>query len=253
MAWNPEKYLEFEEERFAPFEDLVALIRVREGLSVIDLGCGTGELTRRLADRLPGSTVLGIDASAEMLQRASQWERPGLSFARQTVGETTGRWDLVFSHAVLHWIEDHPSLIPSLLDLLGPGGQLALQLPANHRHPSQTLIVETAQEEPFKTALSGWVRRSPVLEIDRYAEILHDAGAVDITVLEKVYPHLLPDSGAVADWTAGTTLIPYYERLPRDLHDPFMARYREKLGQVWATTPVFFTFRRIIMAATRAA
>jgi trans-aconitate methyltransferase len=60
MAWNPEQYHKFRNERSAPFDDLFNLIRIREGLNVVDLGCGTGELTRRLADRLPGSIILGL-------------------------------------------------------------------------------------------------------------------------------------------------------------------------------------------------
>lgn len=248
-GWNPDRYLAFEEQRFAPFEDLFSLIEVRPGLSVIDLGCGTGELTRRLADRLPESTVLGIDNSPEMLERAKQWARPGLSFAGAGVGEMTGEWDMVFSHAVLHWVEDHGALIPRLFAMVRPGGQFAVQMPGNHRHPSQTLIIETAQEEPFRTALESWVRRSPVLEIDRYAELLDAAGAERITALDKVYLHHLQDADAVADWTAGTTLVPYWERLPKELHEPFMERYRQKLRAVWGGSPVPFTFRRLILSA----
>src|SRR5579871_2079086 len=78
MPWNPERYHQFQRERAAPFEDALALVQRREGLSVIDLGCGTGELTRRLADALPGSDVLGIDSSPEMLAKAKPLERPGL-------------------------------------------------------------------------------------------------------------------------------------------------------------------------------
>lgn len=249
-GWNPDKYLTFEEQRFAPFEDVFSLIDPRPGLSVIDLGCGTGKLTLRLADRLPDSTVLGIDNSPEMLERARQWARPGLSFAQSGVDDISGQWDLVFSHAVLHWVENHPALIPRLVGMVAPGGQLAVQMPGNHRHPSQTLILETALEEPFRTPLDGWVRRSPVLEIDSYAELLHAAGAERIMAYDKVYLHLLKDADAVADWTAGTTLVPYWERLPKELHEPFMERYRQKLRRVWPAAPVLFTFRRIILAAS---
>ena len=248
-GWNPDRYLAFEEQRFAPFEDVFSLIDVRPGLKVIDLGCGTGELTLRLADRFPESTVLGIDNSPEMLERARQWARPGLSFSLAGVGDVAGEWDLVFSHAVLHWVEDHPALIPQLFAMVRPGGQFAVQMPGNHRHPSQTMIVETALEEPFRTALNGWVRRSPVLEIDCYAELLDAAGAERIIALDKVYLHHLQDADAVADWTAGTTLVPYWERLPEELHEPFMERYRQKLRDIRPDSPVLFTFRRLILSA----
>ena len=249
MPWNPEQYHKFREERFAPFDDLFSLIRVQEGLRVVDLGCGTGELTRRLADRLPGCTVLGLDSSPRMLEKARQHQTHNLEFSLGSIETLTGQWDLVFSHAAIHWVEDHQTLIPRLCSLVRPGGQLAVQTPANHKHPAHTAIIETALEEPFLSALQGWVRISPVLEIDTYAELLYRSGGQEITVLEKVYPVLMPDAAAVAEWTSGTTLVPYFERLPAELHEPFLHRYREKLRQIWPTDPVFYTFRRIIFAA----
>jgi trans-aconitate 2-methyltransferase len=251
MAWNPDQYDKFKSERFVPFEDLFSLINVRSGMSVLDLGCGTGELTLRLAERLPESSVLGVDSSAEMLTKAEGMQRSGLGFQQGSIESVSGSWDLVFSHAALHWIDDHPTLIPRIFSLVRPGGQLAVQLPSNHRHPSHAFIIEVAGEEPFRSALGGWVRRSPVLEIDAYAALLHQSGGSGIVAVEKVYPHLLADADAVAEWTSGTTLVPYFERLPPELHEPFLDRYRAKLRALWPRGPVFYTFRRTLLAATR--
>jgi trans-aconitate 2-methyltransferase len=244
MPWDPDQYLKFKEQRFAPFEDLCTLIKRRDGLSVIDLGCGTGELTKRLADELTTSTVTGIDSSENMLEQATGLTREGLSFSQGTVESVTGRWDLVISNAVLHWVDDHTGLIPQLVGLLKPGGQLLAQVPSNGSNPSHTSIHDIATEEPFRSALGGWVRISPVLEIDEYAAILHNAGVTDIIAFEKVYCHLLPDADAVAEWTRGTTLIPYIERLTPDLQERFLERYRSQLRAYWPTGPVFYTFRR---------
>jgi trans-aconitate 2-methyltransferase len=253
MPWNPAQYHQFRNERFAPFEDLFRLVKARARLRVVDLGCGTGELTRRLADRLPESEVLGIDSSPEMLARARAQERECLSFKQGSIQEIEGEWDMVFSHAAIHWIDDHPALIPRLLSLVSRGGQLAVQLPSNHTHPTHTLIMEIASEEPFRHALNGWNRISPVLSIREYAELLYEHGAAEITVFEKVYPSLLEDSDGLAEWTAGSTLVPYFERLPEPLHEPFMTRYRERLRALFPAAPVFYTFRRILFAATRSA
>jgi trans-aconitate 2-methyltransferase len=252
MPWEPDRYHKFQNERFAPFEDLLKLIKVREGLTVIDLGCGTGELTRRLADHLPGSVVVGIDSSPHMLERAAKQARPGLRFEPGAIETVAGEWDLVFSHAAIQWVDDHLSLIPRLLSLLRPGGQLAVQLPSNRSHPTHAFIVETAGEEPFRTALGGWVRGDPTLSIAAYAELLYAHGATEITVIEKVYPHILDSPDALADWTSGTALVPYIERLPQELHEPFMARYRERLRARFPPGPVFYGFRRTLFAATRA-
>ncbi len=253
MPWDPDRYEQFKSERYAPFEDLIKLVQVREGLRVVDLGCGTGELTRRLADALPGSDVVGIDSSPEMLARAAELARSGLRFERRTIEAVEGEWDLVFSNAAIQWLDDHPSLVPRLLSLLRPSGRLVVQVPSNFDHPTHVLIDETAGEEPFRGALDGWLHRWPVLTVDAYAELLYAHGGQELTVFEKVYPHVLDDSDALATWMSGTALVPYFELLPEALHEPFMERYRERLRMRWPSGPVFFGFQRTLFAATRSA
>jgi len=251
VAWEPGRYEQFKQERYQPFEDLVALIAVRRGLRVIDLGCGTGELTARLANLLPGSDVLGVDSSAEMLARAETLSRPGLRFERRAIEEVEGEWDLVFSHAAIQWVADHASLVPRLLSLVAPGGQLAVQLPSNFSHPTHLLYDEVAHEEPFWSGLNRWERDWPVLSIEQYAELLYAAGAGGITVFEKVFPHVLAGADALADWMEGTALVPYRERLSTDLYGRFVERYRQKLRERFPSRPVFFGFRRTLFTATR--
>ncbi len=250
MPWNPERYHQFEQERSAPFDDLLQLIERREGLDVIDLGCGTGELTRRLADYLPESNVLGIDSSPEMLAKASALERPGLRFERGQIEMATDQWDLVFSNAAIQWVDDHPTLIPRLLGLVKPGGQLVVQLPSNHDSFAHRAIMATAGEQPFREALNGWTRPSPVLPLDHYAELLYANGGRKLTVFEKVYPHVLENAEAVRDWTRGTALVPYMERLPEALHASFLERYTERLRAHWPGSPVFYGFKRTLFAAS---
>jgi trans-aconitate 2-methyltransferase len=251
MPWDPERYEQFAKERYAPFEDLVALIRVRPGLRVIDIGCGTGELTRRLAGHLPESDVLGIDSSPQMLERASELSRPGLRFELGRVEDVAGEWDLVFSHAVIQWVEDHAALVPRLFSLVAAGGQIAIQQPSNFDQPSHQLMVEVSREEPFVSALGEWKRVWPVLGIDAYAQLLFDAGATGMTVFEKVYPHVLPDAGGIVDWMSGTALVPYRERLGDELYARFVEAYRARIRARYPMQPVFFGFRRTLFSATK--
>lgn len=251
MPWNPAQYQRFQQERAAPFFDLAASVQQRDHLKVVDLGCGTGELTAKLAAMLSDSDVTGIDSSAEMLAQATQYAQPGLRFEQRAIQDSDGAWDLIFSNAALQWVDDHATLIPRLFAQVRPGGQLAVQVPSNFRNPSHRLITEIAAEEPFRVALNGWSRHSPVLAIDAYAELLYQGGGTDIVAFEKVYPHILADADAVAEWTKGTTLLPYFERLPVRLHAAFEERYRERLRMHWPINPVFYGFRRTLFVATR--
>ncbi|HVY55836.1 MAG TPA: methyltransferase domain-containing protein [Thermodesulfobacteriota bacterium] len=225
------------------------LVAVGDGLSVIDLGCGTGELTRMLADSLPRSDVLGIDSSPDMLERAKTKERKGLRFELGSIEDVSGEWDLIFSNAALQWVDRHDVLIPALFKLLKPGGQIAVQVPSNHNHKTQLIVHEIAEESPFAGVIGGWSRKSPVLQIEAYAGILYECGGTGIDVFEKVFPHVLEDSDAIADWLAGTMMRPYLARLPHELQRRFMDAYRERLRVMYPGEPVFYPFRRIFFTA----
>lgn len=251
MPWNPDKYHQFQNQRSAPFDDLLELVQVRPNLRVVDLGCGTGRLTRRLADHLPDSEVLGLDSSQEMLERSREYIRPGLRFEPGNQAELDGQWDLIISNAALHWTEDHEELIPHLFHCLKPGGQIAVQAPSNHNSTAHRTIIEVARLEPFVSALHGWFRESPVLPIEAYAELLFRQAAEEILVFEKVYPHILENADAVVDWISGTALLPYLERL-ENLQDEFIQMLRQKLRAAMPGEPVFYPFRRTFFSARKA-
>ncbi len=250
MPWDPKQYHKFQAERSAPFFDLLALVEVRPHLQVVDLGCGTGELTQHLVERLPDSDVTGLDSSMQMLNHARPLEGPHLHFEQGDQAELGGEWDLIFSNAALQWSESHTDLIPRLFECLRPGGQLVVQVPSNHNHISHQIYRETASEQPFRSVLNGFQRYAPVLSIDEYARILFDCGAENIVVLEKVYPHVLEDSDAVVEWISGTALVPYFERLG-DHKEEFVSVLRAKMRLALPEMPVFYPFRRTLSSARR--
>jgi len=250
MPWDPTQYHKFQAERSAPFFDLLELVEVRPKLKVVDLGCGTGELTRQLADALPISNVTGIDNSPQMLDKAASHAGPNLHFEQGDQSQLTGEWDLIFSNAALHWTENHSELIPRLYERLTPGGQIAVQVPSNHNHISHQIYRETASEEMFKFILNGFQRYAPVLSIDDYARILFKSGAEKIVVFEKVYAHILENSDAVVEWISGTALVPYFERLG-EYKDEFVKAIREKMHAAMPDSPVFYPFRRTLFSAKK--
>lgn len=253
MAWNPDTYNKFKDERFMPFYDLLALIKPRPGMEIIDLGCGTGELTGKLAGAFPDATVLGIDSSAEMLSKSKAFENDKVRFECRSIEEEAAsgnKWDLVFSNAAIQWVEDHESLIPKIISTIRPGGQLVIQMPAQHHNISNRLLNALADEAPFNEILKNWKRLSPVLEIDEYARILFENGSKSMTAYEKIYPLVLKDSNAVYDWVSGTALIPYIERLDGDTKALFISRYKALLKSHFDKSPAFYPFKRILLEAT---
>jgi len=241
--WSPDQYEKFKAERAQPFHDLAALIERRPRMRVVDLGCGTGELTRALHEQLQADETLGVDSSETMLAKAPS--APGLRFERATI-ESFDRsgFDLIFSNAALHWIEDHERLFARLASSLAPHGQLAVQMPYNHDHPSQTIAATLAEE------LGVEPRRPPLLPPERYAALLHRLGFVRQHVRLQVYAHVLPSARDVAEWTKGSTLTEYQRKLG-DRYDAFVAEYTERLVRALGDErPHFFPFKRLLLWAT---
>lgn len=114
------------------------------GASVVDLGCGTGALARRLADA-GAAEVLAVDASRRMLAEAEP--HPGVRYVQADLESLTlppGCADLVVSSMVLHYVGDFRGLVGRIADWLRPGGQLLF-----------------SQEHPICTAhqgMPGWLR-----------------------------------------------------------------------------------------------
>jgi trans-aconitate 2-methyltransferase len=258
--WNPEQYRKFDAERSAPFWELVDLIEPTHIARMIDLGCGDGELTSAVAARLGARDAIGLDSSPAMLDRASDRAADGLRFERGDLAAWTSDHDhdLVLANASLQWVPDHEMVLARWTDALAPGGQLAVQVPANGTHASHVVANEVGATEPFLSAMGGSVPADPsatyVLPPERYAELLFDLGYERQHVRLRVYPHVLASSADVVEWVRGTNLNRFFERLPADLHDPFVEAYRTALlDRIGEHAPYLYAFKRILMWARRSA
>jgi len=252
--WNPEQYTKFAAERSRPFFDLLDMVQVVPGGDVVDLGCGTGELTARLHEHVQAGTTLGLDSSEAMLAKARPISTEILRFERGDISEfdAEARFDIVFANASLQWVPEHPRLLGKLARALRPAGQLAVQVPANFDHPSHALAAEIAQESPFREYM-GEATKTPaawVLTPERYGELLNEIGFGEQHVRLQVYGHNLTSSAAVVEWTRGTALLRFEESLSPELFEVFLERYRCRLLEVLGEkSPYFYAFKRILFWA----
>jgi trans-aconitate 2-methyltransferase len=252
-AWDPATYLRYAGERGRPFVELLARVGAERPATVVDLGCGPGNLTVLLKQRWPDAHVTGLDASPEMVGAADP-DR-GIDFV---VGDLRS-WrpdapvDVVVSNAALQWVPGHLELLPSLLATVAPGGWFAFQVPGNFDQPSHTLRRQLADDPRFAPHLRG-VASPEAFSADVYLEVLAALGCT-VDAWETTYLHVLQGEDPVFDWVVGTGARPTLAALPPDLRSSFEGEFRAALRTAYPRRPhgTVLPFRRVFAVARRPA
>jgi trans-aconitate 2-methyltransferase len=258
VRWDPDQYRRFASHRLRPALDLAARLEGLGPRTIYDLGCGTGEITRMLAARWPHAKVHGVDSSEEMLEKARA-QADNVTFERGDLAAwSTASADLLFSNAAYHWIPDHRSVFPRLLESLAPGGALAVQMPMSWDLPSHRAMREVLAAgrggggAPFgSAALRGAMDRKPLLDTGEYYRLLA-ANAKELDVWETEYLQALEGEDPVLEWVRGTGLRPILEGLAGEERDAFVERYRMRLRELYPRGDdgrTLYPFRRLFLYA----
>ena len=252
MPWDPRQYLNFERERLRPAVDLLSRVILESPRTILDLGCGAGNVTRLLAERWPEASVTGVDNSAEMLAKA-RVALPAAAWIEADLRSwTPSPVDLVFSNAALHWIEDHPSLFPRIAGWVKPGGCLAVQMPASFDHPSHRAVHEILRSEAWRGRFQGLRAAAGVRSLAEYHGWLAPL-AKDVDLWETTYLHVLEGEDPVLEWFKGSLLVPYLEALPNESHEAFLEDYRVRVRPAYPKDSrgrTLMPFRRLFLVAT---
>jgi trans-aconitate 2-methyltransferase len=254
-TWDPDRYLTYADERGRPFVDLLARIDASDPRTVVDLGCGPGNLTALLADRWPGAEVVGLDSSPEMIEKARA-AHPPITFDVadlrdwvSTSSTSEGLVDVLVSNATLQWVPGHLDLLPSLVGQVAPGGWLAFQVPGNFDEPSHTIRDELAAQPPYAAHTAGVAVPSshdPAV----YLDVLAGLGCA-VDAWETTYLHLLTGPDPVFTWVSGTGARPTLQALPDDLRPEFEAEFKRRLAAAYPVHEhgVVLPFRRVFVVA----
>lgn len=270
--WDPGQYHKFSDHRRRPALELLTRVPPIEPRLAVDLGCGSGEITRLLAERWPGAAVQGVDNSPDMLARARAGDAGGAENGKGEAAEVewveadVAAWSpasppgLLYANASLQWVDGHEALFPRLLRSLAPGGVLAAQMPLSREARSHRLMHEVLagggpDGAPLGTeALRREIARRWVLDPAEYFDLLAaDAARIDVWTTE--YLQALEGEDPVLEWVSGTGLRPILNGLASEERERFLDRYRAALRDAYPRRPdrtTLYPFRRLFLVAVRA-
>ncbi|EFM10062.1 Methyltransferase type 11 [Paenibacillus curdlanolyticus YK9] len=199
-VWQSESYdhqMAFVSAYGAP---LVDLLNIQPGETVIDWGCGTGDLAAGIADK--GAVVFGIDASVDMIERA-RVKHPSIKFAVEDGQRYRSEQpvDAIFSNAALHWMTDAAGTAASIAASLKPGGRFVAEFGGSGNVKAVTDALQSAFEtvKPAKPFRHPWYFPT----IGEYATLLQEVGfEVNTAMLyDRPTPQVGGDNG-IRGWLA---------------------------------------------------
>ncbi len=255
MLWDPSQYARYGSERNRPFFDLLGQVAADTPGSVVDLGCGSGELTAALAQRWPGAMIRGLDSSAEMIERSSAYSSDRVTFGLAEAADFAASGvDVLISNALLQWVPDHGSLLTRWASELNPGGWLAFSVPDNFHSPSHVLMRELAESARWAPMLTGVLRHldavSPAAD---YLALLNSTG-LRTSAWQTRYLHVLAGPDPVLEWVRGTGLRPVLATLSTADAAEYQASYGALLHEAYPERDfgTVFPFLRTFVVAHKA-
>lgn len=208
--------------------ELIAKLGLRGNEHILDVGCGDGKITAEIARAIPHGSATGIDASGEMIAFAQKTfpksEVPNLEFQMMDAREIKfdREFDLVFSNAALHWVDDHQKFLAGAASILNSGGRLVVS--CGGKGNAQDVFVSLLPElrsrrwrEFFRKMPNPYFFYKP----EEYRKWLVKAGFSSHTVRLAPKDATYHGTEGFAAWLR-TTWIPYVQRIPENLREEFI-------------------------------
>ena len=225
--WDARDYVAHSAAQQEWARELIAKLRLLGDEAVLDIGCGDGRVTALIAERLPEGSVLGIDASPSMIALAQEQFPPGdyptVSFRQMDARclELPPAFEVAFSTAALHWVDDHEAVLGGVRRSLRPEGRLLFQMGGRGNLAEAWAVGEEVIARPrwrayFADFPSPYHFHTP----EDYEVWLPRAGfrVARAELFPKDMPHA--GRGAFLGWLR-TTWFAYTDRLPAELRDAF--------------------------------
>ena len=234
----------------------MALLIKIEKPSVVDLGCGTGELTAELHRYLGARKTTGIDSSEAMLSAARPYETDTLKFQVGRIEEwqPESPVNIVFSNAAFQWCPEHRELFERIAKGIATDGQIAVQMPMNHDYPTHVLANTMSKEGRWSKLLGHEAREQnkTMLTVEEYASLLFNLGFKEQKVFLRVYGHELESRDGVIEWVKGTLMTYFKSRLSQHDYDSFVSEFRDRLFRILPDNmPFFYPFKRALLWGKR--
>ena len=227
--WNAADYAANSAVQYSWARELISHLKLRGDERVLDVGCGDGKITAELARSVSEGQVIGVDSSPEMIRFACETfpakTNPNLKFQTGDARglESIGKFDLLFSNAALHWVEDHHAFLRGAAAVLKPGGRLMVSCGGKGNAHDVFLALRPEMRlarwrKFFRNISKPYFFYAP----EDYEKWLPGFGFKSLRIKLEPKDAIYAGAEGFATWLR-TTWLPYTQRVPGELREDFIA------------------------------
>ncbi len=228
MAWDSELYLKFKNERNQPCIDLLSHLN-GDFKKILDLGCGPGNSTINLLKKYNNSTVIGFDSDENMLKKAKN-DCQNIEFikgyAPMDFNKLTGTFDLIFSNACIHWIDNQKKLIDEVYKILSNRGVFAVQIPLTEESQFYKILYKLIDKKWSKLKQ---IKNFHNMNQEEYYNTL-TKNLKNITIWQSNYYHIV-EKNMIIEWYKGSGLRPYLDVLNKIEQKEFLSDLQKVINE----------------------
>lgn len=234
ITWSAADYASNSVVQQAWARELIAKVNLRGNERILDVGCGDGKVTAEIAHALPKGEAIGVDASPQMIEFARKTFPPAkvrnLEFDVMDAREIQflRKFDLIFSNAALHWVDDHQAFLHGAASVLKPGGRLIVSCGGKGNAHDVFLALRPEMRmkrwrQYFRKLPTPYFFYAP----EDYEKWLPKFGfkinSLKLAPKDATYDGL----DGFATWLR-TTWLPYVQRVPEQAREEFIAAVTDR-------------------------
>jgi len=235
FRWDGELYARISSIQEEVGDALIRALSLEPGEHVLDVGCGTGDLSAKIARQCSSGQVVAIDASESMISEAIARSRDvknlSLRLLKVEALRSEHEFDVVYSNSAFHWVHDTHKALAALHKALKITGRIGLQFPLlNERHPLVRQMNELIDQLGYRRFYAEWESPWFVTTKRDFLTEMGSAGFKNVVAKQQRTKHHYGSSLDVYDFYSAVGLECYLEPLGRQQNDTFRRRLKDELS-----------------------
>jgi len=250
--WDSNKYSTIANLQAQVSKELIEQLNLKETDKVLDVGCGVGDITFKVAEIVKSGHVVGIDSSSSMVEKCNESLKTknisNINFVQKGITELnfSNEFDVIYSNSVFHWVKEPKRAIDLMYKSLNQGGTLSIQFPLlNDAHPMIVIFSKVIEKLNFKEEFKNWEFPWFVPTLQEFKNLMKQYDFENIKVYTMNIEHNNINSSTLYNSFDSAGLNMFTSILSSQKEEKFKAEFKKEIENFTESSILNISFERL--------